>query len=190
MASVYHLSAADKLTAAALGGANLQQVIAVQSVDVASQQKPSDANQPSATVKKTKRSGRWTLDEKILFLFGLRRFGKGRWKKISIYLPDRSLVQIKSHAQKVLKRLDAGENVFRRLHENVNRTEALVSAIHARYRIDPPDWWTKRKTQDAADVAEQFDAASALCQLGVCSQPGSEGAGEVESAVRAVNASP
>lgn len=35
------------------------------------------------------RVGRWTIDEKILFLYGLQKFGKGRWKKISLYLPDR-----------------------------------------------------------------------------------------------------
>jgi hypothetical protein len=35
------------------------------------------------------RSGRWTLDEKILFLYGLQKFGKGRWKKMSVYLPNR-----------------------------------------------------------------------------------------------------
>jgi Myb-like DNA-binding domain len=35
------------------------------------------------------RVGRWTLDEKILFLFGLQKYGKGRWKKISTYVPQR-----------------------------------------------------------------------------------------------------
>ena len=35
------------------------------------------------------RTGRWTLDEKLLFLYGLRKYGKGRWKKISVYLPNR-----------------------------------------------------------------------------------------------------
>lgn len=45
---------------------------------------------PEQILKPAKnRTGRWSLDEKILFLFGLRKFGKGRWKKISIYLPDR-----------------------------------------------------------------------------------------------------
>jgi hypothetical protein len=39
--------------------------------------------QPSA------RTGRWSLDEKILFLYGLQQFGKGHWKKISMYVPDR-----------------------------------------------------------------------------------------------------
>ena len=37
----------------------------------------------------SQRTGRWTPDEKILFLYGLKRFGKGRWKKMSIYLPHR-----------------------------------------------------------------------------------------------------
>jgi hypothetical protein len=32
--------------------------------------------QRNSTVKRT---GRWTLDEKILFLYGLRKFGKGRY---------------------------------------------------------------------------------------------------------------
>jgi hypothetical protein len=35
------------------------------------------------------RSGRWSLDEKVLFLYGLQKFGKGRWKKMSVYLPNR-----------------------------------------------------------------------------------------------------
>jgi hypothetical protein len=35
------------------------------------------------------RTGRWTLDEKLLFLYGLRKFGKGRWKKMKMYLPNR-----------------------------------------------------------------------------------------------------
>jgi hypothetical protein len=35
-------------------------------------------------------------------------------------------VQIKSHAQKVLKRLEAGENVFRRLDENSAVVDSLI----------------------------------------------------------------
>ena len=81
---------------------------------------------PEQNIEPSLRSGRWTPDEKILFLHGLKIFGKGRWKKISIYLPQRSLVQIKSHAQKVLKRQEAGENIFRRLEENINEIDNLV----------------------------------------------------------------
>lgn len=35
------------------------------------------------------RCGRWSLDEKLIFLFCLSLFGKGRWKKIHAYLPNR-----------------------------------------------------------------------------------------------------
>ncbi|VEU37695.1 unnamed protein product [Pseudo-nitzschia multistriata] len=80
----------------------------------------------SAELRPVLRTGRWTPDEKILFLYGLRMFGKGRWKKMSVYLPQRSLVQIKSHAQKVLKRQEAGENIFRRLEENYGEIDNLV----------------------------------------------------------------
>lgn len=36
-----------------------------------------------------KRVGRWSSDEKILFLHGLKEFGKGRWKLIQKYIPGR-----------------------------------------------------------------------------------------------------
>jgi hypothetical protein len=48
----------------------------------------------------------------------------------------RSLVQIKSHAQKVLKRIEIGENVFRRLEENFLRVNVLVSEIHQAFGLD------------------------------------------------------
>jgi hypothetical protein len=56
------------------------------------------------------------------------------------YLPSQhsSLVQIKSHAQKVLKREDEGDNIFRRLEENSDRTEQLVNEAHARMGGEPP----------------------------------------------------
>jgi hypothetical protein len=44
-------------------------------------------------------------------------------------LDRRSLVQIKSHAQKVLKRVEAGENVFRRLEENYSTVISLVDTL-------------------------------------------------------------
>lgn len=60
-------------------------------------------------------TGRWGGSEKRLFLEGLRRYGKGRWKQIGKVVKTRSLVQIKSHGQKVLKKLEAGEDIFAEL---------------------------------------------------------------------------
>lgn len=86
----------------------------------------------------------------------------------------RSLVQIKSHAQKVIKRYDNGEDVFLRLDENMVRTEAVVAQIHDQMKhegipIPPAQGGTivSRKPK-MVDVREQIVAASALCQL---SQP-------------------
>ena len=52
-------------------------------------QSPSTSRASTKNRSADKRVGRWSLDEKILFLYGLRKFGKGRWKKMSMYLPDR-----------------------------------------------------------------------------------------------------
>jgi hypothetical protein len=53
-----------------------------------------DATSPAAVDASGFRVGRWTLDEKILFLFGLQKFGKGRWKKISTYVPQRYVIVV------------------------------------------------------------------------------------------------
>lgn len=49
-----------------------------------------------------------------------------------------SLIQIKSHAQKVLKRQEAGDNIFRRLEEHCARLHALLCDAHARLGLEPP----------------------------------------------------
>ena len=92
---------------------------------------------PPNSIINGQRRGRWTLDEKLLFLYGLQQFGKGRWKKISAYIPHRSLVQIKSHAQKVLQRHAAGDAVFRRLEEHASQLHSLLVQAHVRLGWEP-----------------------------------------------------
>mmetsp|Transcript_25223 Transcript_25223/g.38828 ORF Transcript_25223/g.38828 Transcript_25223/m.38828 type:complete len:294 (-) Transcript_25223:300-1181(-) len=74
----------------------------------------------------TYKTGRWSIEEKLLFLYGLSKFGKGKWKKIGTLLPTRSLVQIKSHAQKVMKRHEAGEDIFVTLDANRDFFDMVV----------------------------------------------------------------
>lgn len=57
--------------------------------DNESRREPILPSPPVAPAGPAQRSGRWTPDEKLLFLYGLKRFGKGRWKKMSVYLPHR-----------------------------------------------------------------------------------------------------
>jgi SHAQKYF class myb-like DNA-binding protein len=47
---------------------------------------------------------RWTVDEHRLFLEGIMLYGKD-WKKMQPLIKTRSLVQIRTHAQKVFKKI-------------------------------------------------------------------------------------
>mmetsp|Transcript_40666 Transcript_40666/g.85435 ORF Transcript_40666/g.85435 Transcript_40666/m.85435 type:complete len:155 (-) Transcript_40666:144-608(-) len=58
------------------------------------------------------KSGRWTDSERRIFLEGLKKFGRGKWKEIATLIPSRSTVQVKTHAQMVMKRVQQGEDVF------------------------------------------------------------------------------
>lgn len=49
-------------------------------------------------------TGRWTSDEHRLFLQGLEQHGKG-WKKIASLIKSRTVVQIRTHAQKYFQKL-------------------------------------------------------------------------------------
>lgn len=66
---------------------------------------------PQNTAKKD--PGRWSAEEHMLFLQGLQIHGKS-WKKISEIVKTRTVVQIRTHAQKYLIKLEkakkAGHN--------------------------------------------------------------------------------
>ena len=49
-------------------------------------------------------TGRWTAEEHNLFLRGLEQHGKG-WKKIASLIKSRTVVQIRTHAQKYFQKL-------------------------------------------------------------------------------------
>jgi len=48
--------------------------------------------------------GRWTRDEHLTFIKGLELYGKG-WKKIATLIKTRTVVQIRTHAQKYFLKL-------------------------------------------------------------------------------------
>ncbi|KAL3664990.1 hypothetical protein V7S43_010164 [Phytophthora oleae] len=62
-----------------------------------------DAVRTNADTPRSTQVGRWTKREHELFLEGLQRFGKS-WKKISSLVHTRTLVQIRTHAQKYLQK--------------------------------------------------------------------------------------
>ena len=54
-------------------------------------------------------TGRWTFEEHKLFLSGLEKHGKG-WKKIASLIKTRTVVQIRTHAQKYFQKLAKAQN--------------------------------------------------------------------------------
>lgn len=81
-----HAVTSSKLEQLAMSA--LPAALAVSGTAIDTEIRPVIRAQTSTTTSK-QRTGRWTPDEKILFLYGLKRFGKGRWKKMSVYLPHR-----------------------------------------------------------------------------------------------------
>mmetsp|Transcript_36168 Transcript_36168/g.87295 ORF Transcript_36168/g.87295 Transcript_36168/m.87295 type:complete len:1009 (-) Transcript_36168:436-3462(-) len=58
----------------------------------------------SPTTGQVENTGRWTAEEHRLFLQGLEQHGKG-WKKIATLIKSRTVVQIRTHAQKYFQKL-------------------------------------------------------------------------------------
>lgn len=50
-------------------------------------------------------TGRWSAKEQNLFVQGLSKYGRD-WKKIGTLIPSRTLVQIRTHAQKMFQKLN------------------------------------------------------------------------------------
>ena len=67
---------------------------------------------PEPTLKVKENTGRWLAEEHEVFLKGLNEHGK-QWKKIAVMIKTRSVVQVRTHAQKY----------FQKLHKNEKKTE-------------------------------------------------------------------
>lgn len=76
------------------------------SVENTSVEELSSSNNSNTTTSKSRSdpAGRWTTEEHQLFLDGLQKFGHS-WKNIATMIPNRSVVQIRTHAQKYLIKL-------------------------------------------------------------------------------------
>jgi SHAQKYF class myb-like DNA-binding protein len=58
----------------------------------------------SSNTSASENTGRWTTEEHRLFLQGLEQHGKG-WKKIASLIKSRTVVQIRTHAQKYFQKM-------------------------------------------------------------------------------------
>ncbi|XP_016493750.2 transcription factor KUA1-like [Nicotiana tabacum] len=97
--------------------------------------------------RKIKKAIPWTEDEHRLFLKGLEIYGKSNWAKISKdLLPNRTHIQIASHAQKyfMFKRLAAASN------ERKNRKKPSIFDVHSEEIII-----SERETSNVSEHAIQ-----------------------------------
>ena len=53
---------------------------------------------------KKEATGRWTREEHELFLLGLQKFDR-KWKSIASMIPTRTVLQVRTHAQKYFQKL-------------------------------------------------------------------------------------
>ena len=64
-------------------------------------------------------NGRWARKEHLMFLGGCLQYGNN-WKKVEAYVKTRTSTQIRSHAQKFLKKLE--KKYYSRLGQNQNNS--------------------------------------------------------------------
>ncbi|CAI5731818.1 unnamed protein product [Hyaloperonospora brassicae] len=106
--------------------------------------------------------GRWTKREHDMFLEGLERFGRS-WKKIASLVHTRTLVQIRTHAQKYLQKQSRA-----RSKATVNDVGAGASSSSFTIKSQLPLTSTSTKDRNptpSLDSAFQFKNAHGLDQL-------------------------
>ena len=72
------------------------------------------------------RPGRWTTAEHQLFLQSFKKYGKN-WKKLSSIITTRSVLQIRTHTQKYLQKLQRAQN---NPNKKLSKEQKLLLAKH------------------------------------------------------------
>ncbi|KAH8076031.1 hypothetical protein JL721_14 [Aureococcus anophagefferens] len=100
-------------------------------------------------------SGRWSAAEHARFVDGLQRFGRRKWIRIAEHVGTRTVIQVRSHAQKYFKKL---------------RRTASTNSLRSRGESDdegegPPAATRDCATLEALDATEGFALLTAAAKL-------------------------
>ncbi|CAN0084197.1 unnamed protein product, partial [Ectocarpus sp. 12 AP-2014] len=106
-------------------------------------------------------TGRWTYDEHRLFLRGLELHGKG-WKKIASLIKTRTVVQIRTHAQKYFQKI----------------AKAKQNGEHGDVAMDSKGHGSRRKSRGRRRMEDLLRGSTAVAPS---LQPYVAGAGAVET---------
>ena len=60
---------------------------------------------PGETVTQNRNAGRWSAQEHARFVDGLEKYGRRKWIRIAEHVGTRTVIQVRSHAQKYFKKL-------------------------------------------------------------------------------------
>ena len=60
---------------------------------------------PGETVTRNRNAGRWSAQEHARFVDGLEKYGRRKWIRIAEHVGTRTVIQVRSHAQKYFKKL-------------------------------------------------------------------------------------
>ena len=102
--------------------------------------------------------------------------GRGKWKEIATMIPTRSTIQVKTHAQQVMKRADLGEDVYAEFQMQEGRPSSTSSTLSTRTHLHGFYMNTKLSSVSShtiVDVLKEYDslsqqdqgAAFILCQM-------------------------
>ena len=95
-------------------------------------------------------TGRWTYDEHRLFLRGLELHGKG-WKKIASLIRTRTVVQIRTHAQKYFQKVAKAKQ------------NGGIGGEHGEGSVDPQGKGSRKKSRGYAQPEETL-----VCEIYFC----------------------
>ncbi|CAM9467997.1 unnamed protein product, partial [Hapterophycus canaliculatus] len=75
--------------------------------------------------------GRWTSEEHEAFLLGLRLFKRDNWAAVAAVVPTRTVLQVRTHAQKYFNKVDKGEEFPEEPYPSQYDAEAGKSGVAA-----------------------------------------------------------
>lgn len=101
-----HVNAVSQAAAAAAAVSNKKKILSAgaAAAKLSCHGNGAGSSNGTTTTSSGENTGRWTAEEHRLFLQGLEQHGKG-WKKIASLIKSRTVVQIRTHAQKYFQKL-------------------------------------------------------------------------------------
>lgn len=121
-----------------------------------SEEELSDMDEPQP------KRGKWSTDQELLFRYGLRKYGKGKWREITALVPNRNATQIKSHGQKVLLKKAQGEDIFQMLKDDKRRLKLLLARARSVDSSDEED----SETEEEKSEEEVSESDGAMEEVG------------------------